>query len=355
MELVEGESLETRMRREGRTTIAALGPIVAQLAKGLGAAHAEGVFHRDLKPANVLLTKDEDGQLLVKILDFGIAKTVRSHKIEQHTVGHTTEVGIVLGTPNYMSPEQARGLATLDHRCDLWALCTIVYEWLCGELPYDGETTADLLVNICSVDPVPARKYRPDLPESIEAFFSRAFATNVRDRFQDAATLAAAFARVVEEAQPKARLEVVELPVAEERSITGVCDAVAYEPPRSKTPLFVALGALAVATIVFFIARGGHKDSPTTATQPEQPVEQTSVKLPTPPVVPPSVASSAPVIETPPPPPSKPTGKPTKGSKPVVTAPPPATTAPPPATTAAPPATTAAPTVKKPQDKGEIL
>lgn len=349
MELVEGESLETRMRREGRTTLAALGPIVAQLAKGLAAAHGEGVFHRDLKPANVLLTKDEDGHMLVKILDFGIAKTVRSHKIEQHAVGHTTEVGIVLGTPNYMSPEQARGLATLDHRCDLWALCTIIYESLCSELPYDGETTADLLVNICSVDPVPARKYRPDLPESIESFFSRSFASNVRDRFQDAAELAAAFARIVEEAEPKPRLQVVEMaPPPEERSITGVSDVVAYEPPRSRTPLFVALGALVVGVIVFLFARTGHKEAPAPAAQPEAPVEHASVQLPTPPVVPPITSSAAPIATSAAP---KSTAKPIKGGK----APPPAVTAPP---TAAPPATTPPPpepTVKKPTDKGEIL
>jgi serine/threonine-protein kinase len=350
MELVEGESLETRMRREGRTTLAALGPIVAQLAKGLAAAHGEGVFHRDLKPANVLLTKDEDGHMLVKILDFGIAKTVRSHKIENHTVGHTTEVGIVLGTPNYMSPEQARGLATLDHRCDLWALCTIIYESLCSELPYDGETTADLLVNICSVDPVPARKYRPDLPESIEGFFSRSFASNVRDRFQDAAELAAAFARVVQEAEPKPRLQVVEVAPApvEERSITGVSDAVTYEPPRSRAPLFVALGALAVGVIVIFLARSGHKDTPAPATQPEPTAtEHASVQLPTPPVVPSETASAAPIATTVAP---KTVVKPPKGGK--VVAPPPTTAAPPPPVTAPPPEPT---TPKKPTDKGEIL
>ncbi|MGZ3448482.1 MAG: serine/threonine-protein kinase [Polyangiales bacterium] len=353
MELVEGESLEDRMRREGLAQLSALGPIVSQLAKGLGAAHAEGVFHRDLKPANVLLTKDEDGQLLVKILDFGIAKTVRSHKIEQHRVGHTTEVGIVLGTPNYMSPEQARGLASLDHRCDLWALGTIIYESLCGALPYDGETTADLLVNVCSSEPVPASSHRADLPASVEAFFSRMFAPDVRDRFQDAASLAAAFARIVQEAHPKLRLEVVDLAPVEERSISGVVDAASYEPPRSRLPLMLGLGASAVLVIVFLLAHGGKHEEKAAAAQPEptHPVEQASVVLPTPPVVPASVTEK--VIETPPAPVPKIAGKSIPKAAPPPVAAKPASSAT--VTAAPPPPPPPPPPVKKPQDKGEIL
>lgn len=188
MELLEGESFEAALQRE-RASLELVTMLVVQIAKGLAHAHAEGVFHRDLKPANLWLARDEDGGLLVKILDFGNAKATRAHK----GLAARTEAGMVLGTPTYMSPEQARGLASLDHRCDLWALAVVAYEALCGALPYDGETTNDMLVNVCSADPIPARHFRPDLPPALDEFFARAFNASVHARFPDALSFAQAF------------------------------------------------------------------------------------------------------------------------------------------------------------------
>ncbi len=278
MELVEGESLESRMRRCGRLSPAELAPIVTQIAKGLAHAHAEGVFHRDLKPANVLLTRDEDGELLVKILDFGIAKAARSHKVTQHETGHSTEVGIVLGTPNYMSPEQARGLSTLDHRCDLWALAVVAYEALTGALPYDGETTADLLVNVCSAEPLPIAHFRPDLPVELDELFSRAFAAQVSDRFQDATSLAAAFAAIADPAiaelpvplvarsgaQPAAELPPMPVAPAPVPALASASDSVAergvsgpIEVPleRPRRAGLLALAAAAVVAVIVIAVR----------------------------------------------------------------------------------------------------
>ncbi len=354
MELVEGESLEKLMLREKRCSLATLAPIVAQVAKGLAHAHADGVFHRDLKPANILLTHDEDGRVLVKLLDFGIAKTVRSHKVPgAHETGHSTEVGIVLGTPNYMSPEQARGLATLDHRCDLWALSTIAYEALCNTLPYDGETTADLLVNICSVDPIPARKHRPDLPAAADAFFNKAFAAGVAKRFQTAAELAAAFEKITSEPTQRQVVTEPELQVALPRlelvdahntsRSTGAIDLDKYEPPRGRIGLVLMVGALAVAILIFAGVRMSRSDaktnaSPTPAAQPTPTIE-----LAPPPLPPPMVASTEPTASAPTAsakPTSKPTGAHTHKAVP----------APPPTTAPAP-----SPNPKKPVDKGEIL
>jgi len=352
MELVEGESLETLMQREKQCSLATLAPIVSQLAKGLAQAHGEGVFHRDLKPANILLTRDEDGRVLVKILDFGIAKTVRSHKVAgAHETGHETEVGIVLGTPNYMSPEQARGLATLDHRCDLWALSTIAYEALCGTLPYDGETTADLLVNICSVDPVPASTHRKDLPPSIEDFFKKAFAAGVSKRFQTAAELAAEFAKIAADGAARADAPRPETPapaprleLVEDRSTsrsTGAIDLDTYEPPRRRTGVFLVLGAFVIALLVFVGVRMSGSQARTPAAPPPE-ASSTQTVAPAPPPPPPPVASVEPAPQSVPTatasatPPSRPTVAP----KPLPTA-----------KTAAP----TSPTPTKPVDKGEIL
>jgi serine/threonine protein kinase len=352
MELIEGESLEKLMEREGKCSLSTLAPIVAQVAKGLSHAHADGVFHRDLKPANILLSRDEDGRVLVKILDFGIAKTVRSHKVTgAHEAGHATEIGIVLGTPNYMSPEQARGLATLDHRCDLWALSTIAYEALCGTLPYDGETTADLLVNICSVDPIPVSTHRTDLPASADEFFKKAFAASPAKRFQTAAELATAFEKLASEAaQPTQRLVSAPPPaprrleLVEQRNESAAIDVVNYEPPRGRAGIFIVLGALAVAALIFVGLRMSRSDAKTTTAPTAEPTPTQTLSIPPPPLPPPNETSVASVEPAPPPPP-KVTSKPIVGHKPVPTA----TTA---APTAAPSPT---PTPKKPVDKGEIL
>jgi serine/threonine-protein kinase len=250
MELLEGESLEARLARSGPLDLDELAPIVAQISKGLAHAHAEGFVHRDLKPANVLLGRDEDGALLVKILDFGIAKAARAHRVAR---GYgTTDVGVVLGTPTYMSPEQARGLPGLDQRCDLWALATIAYEALTGAFPYDGETTADLLVNICSARPIPARRLRPALPEAVDAFFERAFAVRPEDRFADARSFAEAFAALPGAQVPAAAFS---LPRAPQRSSTDA--ALSFAPRRRRVPRAgIVLGV--TAATAFAVGAGLH-------------------------------------------------------------------------------------------------
>src|SRR5215831_859092 len=121
MELLEGDSLEQRLLRRGALSTAEVTELVAQIARALEQAHADGVVHRDLKPANVFLTRDEDGGLLVKLLDFGIARAMQ--RLRTAPV-FATASGLVFGTPGYMSPEQCAAL-TIDVRCDLWALATI--------------------------------------------------------------------------------------------------------------------------------------------------------------------------------------------------------------------------------------
>jgi serine/threonine-protein kinase len=194
MELLEGESLEAKTKRVGHLEMPEVAAIVTQVARALSLAHEEGIFHRDLKPANVWLARDEDGRLLVKLLDFGIA---RSQKPFRTRSPFATSKDMVLGTPSYMSPEQARGLESLDYRCDLWALAVVAYEALTRKIPFEGETVEDIFLSICTFRVIPALTRRPDLPPMIEAFFARAFAPKLDDRFRSAAELTESFESLV--------------------------------------------------------------------------------------------------------------------------------------------------------------
>ena len=189
MELLEGESLDQRINRTGPLPLAKVAPMITQISRGLSIAHAEGVVHRDLKPANVFVTLDEDGNAVAKVLDFGIAKMRRTL---DHRAAHATRRGFLLGTPAYMSPEQARG-KQLDHRADVWALGVIAYHMLTGEFPFDGESGEELFARLCGIEPTPTLDRRPDLPAVVGDFFARAFAIRVEDRFQSAIALAGAF------------------------------------------------------------------------------------------------------------------------------------------------------------------
>jgi len=188
MELLSGESLARRIERTGPLPLAAVAPIITQIARGLSVAHAEGVVHRDLKPSNVFVVLDEDGVAVAKVLDFGIAKLRRQDQASPHS----TRRGFLLGTPAYMSPEQARG-KPVDHRADVWALAVIAYHMLTGEFPFDGETGEELFQRLRRAQSTPISQRCPDLPPIVNDFFLRAFAEHVEDRFQSAAALAGAF------------------------------------------------------------------------------------------------------------------------------------------------------------------
>ena len=195
MELLEGESLETRISRAGVLDLPETTAIVTQVARALGQAHTEGIVHRDLKPANVFLTTDEDGRLLVKLLDFGIARTTH---LPGNRSPFATGKDMVLGTPSYMSPEQARGLPSLDHRCDLWALAVVGYEALTGTIPWQGESIEDIFLSICTHEWTPILARRADLPLGLEGFFARSFANKLNARFSTAAELSEAFGSLVD-------------------------------------------------------------------------------------------------------------------------------------------------------------
>jgi serine/threonine protein kinase len=190
MELLDGMTLEAKLDRGEVLSPVEVQTLVRQVAKALEYAHAEGVLHRDLKPSNLFLTRGEDGEMLVKVLDFGIAQMMRGRTA---TGAFSTDRELIFGTPGYMSPEQALGYADLDGHCDLWALATIVYESLTNELPVAGSSVYELLSAVRSARTFPLSQYRPDLPESVGEFFKRAFLEDVDARFATSAEMTRAF------------------------------------------------------------------------------------------------------------------------------------------------------------------
>ena len=204
MELLAGESLDQRLERTGPLPIAKVAPMITQIARGLAIAHAEGVTHRDLKPSNVFVTVDEDGNALAKVLDFGIAKLRR---VTSRRAAHVTQRGFLLGTPAYMSPEQACG-KPVDHRADVWALAVIAYHMLTGEFPFDAESGEELFARLTRVEAIPILDRKPELLSIVADFFARAFSRRVEDRFQSALALAGAFQHL----EPLANGVVLSLP-----------------------------------------------------------------------------------------------------------------------------------------------
>ena len=194
MELLVGEALDKRIDRLGRISLESTARILGQVCRALQRAHDCGIVHRDLKPDNVFLVRssDEDEEI-AKVLDFGVAKITSNPGDTRLT--SSTKTGAVLGTPYYMSPEQARGLRTIDWRTDLWSLGVIAYECVTGVLPFDGESVGDLLVKICTAPvPIPSAKVS-ELPVAFDTWFARALDREPTQRFESATELADSLAR----------------------------------------------------------------------------------------------------------------------------------------------------------------
>ncbi len=197
MELLSGESLAERLSREPRLSPANTLDVLTQTARAVARAHRRGIVHRDLKPSNVYLARDEDDPRdQVKVLDFGIAKVLGG--APSALVGATlTETGVVLGTTQYMSPEQARGTKDVDHRSDLWALAILGFQCLTGRLPYVATSHTDLLIAIATQPmPKPSEVSR-DLPPAVDAWFARGTRRSPDDRFESATELAEELARAL--------------------------------------------------------------------------------------------------------------------------------------------------------------
>jgi eukaryotic-like serine/threonine-protein kinase len=193
MELLEGENLNARLSSRGTLTPAELNKIFSEVARGIGKAHAMGVIHRDVKPGNIFIAREGEHEV-TKLIDFGIAKVKADALKFTQIVG--TQLGTLLGTPQYMSPEQVRGSSTVDHRTDLWALAIIACECLTGRYPFSGTTIGDLTVQICTEKPSAPSSLGP-VPPGFDQWFFKGTSKKPVKRFGSVEEMAEALAKIL--------------------------------------------------------------------------------------------------------------------------------------------------------------
>ncbi len=235
MQLVAGESLQQRLDRTGPLELREILRIGMQTASALAAAHAQGLIHRDVKPANILL---ENGVERVKITDFGLARAVDDTSL--------TQEGIVAGTPQYMSPQQARG-ETVDHRTDLFSLGSVLYAMCTGDPPFRATSTMAVLRRVSDDTPRPVKTLNADIPNWLVAIVDKLLAKNPDDRFQSAAEVAQSLSECLAHVQQPQQAP---LPVNLGSAATGM-----IKPPQLRRYL-AAAAILVVAAAGFGFSEG---------------------------------------------------------------------------------------------------
>ncbi len=223
MEYLEGETVEQRLIREGPFSVTLAIRAVSEVLEALSEAHGLGIVHRDLKPANLFFARVASGAEVVKVLDFGIAKSVHPD-IEQGLA--TTAASMVLGSPHYMAPEQLQPGAQVDARGDIWSIGCVLYQLLTGQLPFAGQTLVDVMYAIAHHTPDSIRAQRPDVPRALEAVVMRCLSKRPAHRYETVEALRAALL--------SSMVDVPLVPVA--------------QPPqtRSRLPWLVAAGVALV-------------------------------------------------------------------------------------------------------------
>ncbi len=284
MELLEGEDLKRRLRR-GPLAPRQLAQLLTQAGSALQLVHSHGVVHRDLKPSNIFLLKTPGDELHIKLLDFGVSKV-------RHGGSIVTQDDALIGTPSYMSPEQARGAVTeIDHTTDIFSLAIITHYCLSGELPFEAPTVPGVLFCICYEDPKPLPAI-PGLSSQAEAVLARAMAKKKRDRYQRVEEFAREMSEALAGAEglagalpttdeltnpvrelPPTELDTVrpglprhELPTSPLTTLSGAAASLAPRSPQRGRPTALLLGATGVvillAGVAFYLALGPAPEPP---------------------------------------------------------------------------------------------
>ncbi len=198
LEYLEGEDLHQLIKRLGALSPDLALRIAAQACLGLQMAHEARIVHRDIKPANFFLAKTASGERIVKLLDFGVAKIKTDPTTTEAATGELTRTGSMLGSPLYMSPEQARGHRDLDHRSDIWSFGVVLYAALAGHTPHrDTDLLGELLILICTEAPEPLQNAAPWVSPEVAALVHRALRFDPSERFQSAGEMRAAINAMV--------------------------------------------------------------------------------------------------------------------------------------------------------------
>ncbi len=269
MEFLTGEDLSQRLEREKRIDAPTVVAIGLQAARALTKAHAAGVVHRDLKPANLFLCATEDGSLKLKILDFGISKLARpdSEADAPSTTKALTRSGVVIGTPQYMSPEQAQGLV-VDARSDVWSLGAVLYEAVAGISAFEQKATYEqTIIQIVTGTPKPLSQVAPQVPRALADVIAATLVHDIDARLQDCSTLVQrlvdiqrnpSLGNVVVSQERLSQQDVLSATITASPQIARNAPATAAgvtlptNPSRSRAP--IAIGAIVVAAALGLIA-----------------------------------------------------------------------------------------------------
>jgi eukaryotic-like serine/threonine-protein kinase len=267
MEILSGMDLATRLEQcGGALPLEEATTILLQTARGLAKAHAAGVVHRDLKPANLFLTKREDGSPCVKVLDFGISKLTRRDDDTSKSKGQSlTREGVVIGTPQYMSPEQAQGLP-VDARTDVWSLGAVAYEVFSGKPLFgDRDTYEQMIVQIVTTKPKPLVEVAPHVPREIAAVVDAALTHDASSRLADCGAFAARLAdaaRLPRSSDPDLANAATQLalnvsPTPAKTNEGVVLNTAAKAAASKRTILYAGIGAaaLVVAASALIVSR----------------------------------------------------------------------------------------------------
>jgi serine/threonine-protein kinase len=197
MELLRGETLRTRLRRDGPLSVGKAVVFARQIASAVAVAHDAGVIHRDLKPDNIFLVTDSEVEFgeRIKVLDFGVAKQVDANK----PVSEATATGVLVGTPAYMSPEQCKGMGQIDGRSDIYSLGIVMYRMLTGELPFESAATGELIGKHIFEVPPSVSELDANVPVELSALISRCLAKEPEDRYQSMHEVARELRRIAVE------------------------------------------------------------------------------------------------------------------------------------------------------------
>lgn len=294
MEFVEGKPLTDVIKEHGALPPLRASEIARQTAEGLSIAHDMGIVHRDLKPDNIMIAKGRNGADLVKVVDFGIAKAAASDEQK------VTKTGMVVGTPEYMSPEQLSG-DPLDSRSDIYALALVTFNMLTGTLPFPGESMQETMIMRLTDDPKPLGAMKPDVPwpADLQAVMDRALARDANKRYRNASEYAtdlvqaidrmptvqsitqmgtqvvaapmtsheAATAATIQVQVPKTRVagkdEIAPAADPAARAARRTPSSPAATPTKSKAPLLGGIGLVAAAGIGFFVWKSQATIAPT--------------------------------------------------------------------------------------------
>ena len=270
MEYCDGKPLDAILAVEKRLPVPQALSITLQAARGLKYAHDHGIIHRDIKPSNIIMTADGTA----KILDLGLSKN-----LEETTVSFKTVTGAVLGTPHYISPEQAQGEKNVDGRTDIYSLGATLYHLVTGQVPFDGATALEILSrHVNTVLPNP-QDLREDIPDSAVHVLLRMMTKEPRDRYPDCGQLIADLEEVTSGRTPKTAMLSAALTtiapskksLAPKKRPATIRRIAAVR--RNKTPLFAGIAVAAAAVVVLGVAMSGGGTPAETATRPAPPVK----------------------------------------------------------------------------------